>query len=126
MRGVMRRADRPVVVTSAERSQEEQLRTRQTRYIAMMSIRVAALIIAAVLITVQPPLLWLWLALCAIGMIIIPWVAVIMANDRLPKDRHRLRRPDRSGSSASGMPASAGPKQVPSGRDPDAHEDPPR
>jgi hypothetical protein len=88
---VKRRRPRPVLITDAQRSQEEQLRTRQTRYIVMMSIRVVALILAAVLVSVQAPLLWLWLTLCAVGMIVLPWVAVVLANDRLPKDRHRWR-----------------------------------
>lgn len=89
---VKQRTHRPVLITDAQRSQEDQLRTRQTRYILMMSVRVLALVVAAVLVTLQPPLLWLWLALCGVGMIVIPWVAVVLANDRLPKDRHRWRR----------------------------------
>jgi hypothetical protein len=89
---VGQRAERPVLITDAQRSQEDQLRTRQTRYILMMSVRVLAVILAAILVSVQPPLLWLWLSLCAVGMVIIPWVAVVLANDRLPKDRHRWRR----------------------------------
>lgn len=97
-----RRAGRPVVITDAERSQEDQLRTRQVRYIVMMSIRIVCLIVAAILVGVQPPLLWLWLALCAAGMIAIPWIAVVLANDRLPKERHRWRRhrPDQTSPAA--------------------------
>lgn len=89
---MIRRGHRPVLITEAERSQEDQLRTRQNRYIAMMSIRVVCLLTGAILVGVQAPLLWLWLALCAAGMIVIPWVAVVLANDRLPKERHRWRR----------------------------------
>ena len=89
---VGQRAERPVLITDAQRSQEDQLRTRQTRYILMMSVRVLAVIVAAILVSLQPPLLWLWLSLCAVGLVIIPWVAVVLANDRLPKDRHRWRR----------------------------------
>jgi hypothetical protein len=92
MGGVKQRAHRPVLITDAQRSQEDQLRTRQTRYILMMSIRVLALVVAAVVVTLQPPLMWLWLALCAVGMVLVPWVAVVLANDRLPKERHRWRR----------------------------------
>lgn len=89
---VRQRADRAVLITDAQRSQEDQLRTRETRYILLMSVRVLAVILAAILVSVQPPLLWLWLSLCAVGMVIIPWVAVVLANDRLPKDQHRWRR----------------------------------
>jgi hypothetical protein len=106
---VKRRAGRPVLITTAERSQEDQLRTRQVRYLAMMSIRVVCLLAAAILFTTQPPLLWLWLSLCAAGMIVIPWVAVVLANDRLPKERHRWRRhrPGRAG--PGGLPAGGAP-----------------
>jgi hypothetical protein len=92
MGGVKQRAQQPVLITDAQRSQEDQLRTRQTRYILMMSVRVLALVVAAVVVSLQPPLMWLWLALCAIGMVLVPWVAVVLANDRLPKERHRWRR----------------------------------
>lgn len=89
----MRRdAGRPVLITDAEHSQEDQLRTREVRYVVMMSIRVLCLIAAVILISLRPPLLWLWLALCAAAMISIPWVAVVLANDRLPKQQHRWRR----------------------------------
>lgn len=83
---------RPALITDAERSQEDQLRTRTVRYLILMGLRVASLLVAALLITIRPPLLGLWLLLCALGMIIVPWVAVVLANDRLPKDRHRWRR----------------------------------
>jgi hypothetical protein len=89
---VRRRAHRAVLITDAPRSQDDQLRTRQTRYILLMSVRILSLIVAAVLVSLQPPLLSLWLALCAVGMIVVPWLAVVLANDRLPQDRHRLRR----------------------------------
>lgn len=89
---VNRREARPVLITNAERSQEDQLRTRQNRYIAMMSLRVVCLVAAVVLASLQPPLVWLWVALCAAGMILLPWIAVVLANDRLPKERHRWRR----------------------------------
>ena len=84
---------RPILITDAQRSQEEQVRSRELRYLLMMSVRVACLVLAAVLVSVEAPLLWLWLPLCAAGMIIIPWLAVVLANDRPPKDRHRPRRP---------------------------------
>lgn len=92
MDDVMRRERDPVLITDAERSQEDQLRTRETRYVVMMSVRVICLVAGAILVSARPPLLWLWLSLCAVGMIIIPWVAVVLANDRLPKERHRWHR----------------------------------
>ena len=77
----------PVLITNAARSQSDQLRSRQIRYVTMMSARAACLIIGAVLVSVRPPLLPLWLVLCAAGMILLPWAAVLIANDRPPKSR---------------------------------------
>jgi Protein of unknown function (DUF3099) len=89
---VKRGAQRPVVITDAHRSQEAQLRTRQIRYLIMMSIRAVCLILAAVLVTLKVPLLPLWLILCVSAMVLLPWLAVILANDGPPKEEHRLSR----------------------------------
>lgn len=83
---------KPALITDAERSPAEQMRTRQIRYGVMMGIRALLLIIATVLVMVEVPLLWLWLVLCGIGMVLLPWMAVLVANDRLPKEKHRLSR----------------------------------
>ncbi|HEY8472957.1 MAG TPA: DUF3099 domain-containing protein [Natronosporangium sp.] len=112
-----RRADRPIVITDAERSQEDQLRTREVRYIVMMSLRAASLVAAVVLFTLQPPLLWLWLAICAVGMILLPWIAVVLANDKLPKEQHRWRR-HRPGPARSLPPPAPG--ELPAARTIDA------
>ena len=98
-RGVQlkRGAPRPVIITDAERSRDDQLRTRQIRYLIMMSIRAVCLIVAAVLVSTKVPLLPLWLALCVAAMVLLPWLAVILANDRPPKEEHRLSRRFRSG-----------------------------
>jgi hypothetical protein len=108
---VKRRPGRPVLITDAERSQEDQLRTREIRYVTMMLIRAGCLVLGAILFTVRPPLLWLWLVLCAIGMITLPWIAVVLANDRLPKERHRWRRHRHDDPNARELP-SAPPGQV--------------
>ena len=77
----------PVLITNAARSQSDQLRARQIRYVIMMSARAGCLIIGAVLVSVRPPLLPLWLILCAAGMVFLPWAAVLIANDRPPKTK---------------------------------------
>lgn len=87
---VRRQPDRPILITDAQRSQSEQLRSRQTRYVLMMLIRAGIVIVGAVLVGVRAPMLWLWLPLCGLGMILIPWLAVILANDRPPKEKYRL------------------------------------
>jgi hypothetical protein len=78
------------LITDAERSQAEQLRSREIRYVLMMSLRAGCLILAGVLVGLRVPLLGLWLPLCGLAMIVLPWLAVILANDRPPKDQHRL------------------------------------
>ncbi|WP_433320961.1 DUF3099 domain-containing protein [Micromonospora chersina] len=85
-----RQAYQPILITDASRSQDDQLTSRQKRYVLMMGIRVACLVIGAVLVGVKAPLLWLWLPLCGLGMVLIPWLAVLLANDRPPKEEHRL------------------------------------
>jgi hypothetical protein len=77
----------PVLITNAARSQSEQLHSRQIRYVAMMSVRAGCLILGAILISVKPPLLPLWLILCVAAMVFLPWAAVLIANDRPPKSR---------------------------------------
>jgi hypothetical protein len=65
-----------------------------------MSLRAGCLILGAVLISMQPPLLPLWLILCAAGMVFLPWAAVLIANDRPPRSRaERLAAEQRSAQS---------------------------
>ena len=76
-----------VLITDAARSPSDQLRSREIRYVTMMSARVACLILGGVLISLKVPLLPLWLILCAAGMVFLPWAAVLIANDRAPKSK---------------------------------------
>jgi hypothetical protein len=92
----VKRDRRPVVITDAQRSPGDELRSREKRYLLMMSVRAVCLVAAAVLVSVHAPLLWLWLPICGFGMIALPWLAVILANDRPPKPKYRLvNRPRR-------------------------------
>jgi Protein of unknown function (DUF3099) len=88
--GDMRRT--PILITDAKISQEEELRRRERRYLLMMGLRALCVILAAVLVMLKVPLLVVWLPLCGVGMVLLPWLAVILANDRPPKDQHRLKR----------------------------------
>ncbi|WP_407653482.1 DUF3099 domain-containing protein [Actinoplanes oblitus] len=76
-----------MLITDAARSPGDQLRSREIRYVTMMSARVGCLILGGVLISAQVPLLPLWLVLCAAGMVFLPWAAVLIANDRAPKSK---------------------------------------
>jgi sterol desaturase/sphingolipid hydroxylase (fatty acid hydroxylase superfamily) len=88
---VRRPGERPVLITDAARSQDDQLRSRERRYVLMMLIRAVCVVVFAILVGTRPPLLWLWLVLTGVAAVLIPWLAVILANDRPPKDKHRLR-----------------------------------
>lgn len=88
----VRRRARPVVITNAEQSQDDQLHYREVRYLLMMSVRAVCLVAAAVLAAVHAPLLWLWIPICLFGMIAVPWLAVILANDR-PRRRRTSAPP---------------------------------
>jgi hypothetical protein len=77
----------PVVITDAPEDPERELRHREIRYVTMMLVRVLCLVGAALVVAQKPPLWGLWAALLAIATVVIPWIAVVLANDRPPKKR---------------------------------------
>ncbi|MEQ4303201.1 DUF3099 domain-containing protein [Plantactinospora sp. B6F1] len=111
-----RQAYQPILITDASRSQDDQLRSRQRRYIVMMSIRAVCIVVGAILVGAKAPLLWLWLPFCAAGMVLIPWLAVLLANDGPPKEQHRigakLRRRQRHEPSPRALSAEERPHRV--------------
>ncbi|RFU19007.1 DUF3099 domain-containing protein [Geodermatophilus marinus] len=89
-----RRPD-PVLITEAEPSLADQHAARKRRYVLTMAVRALSLVLAAVFYQT----LWLAVIFAVLGTVL-PWVAVLMANDRPPKkklDVHRYDapRPDR-------------------------------
>ena len=88
------RKQEPVLITSAEPSLAEQHAARKKRYAIMMATRGVCIVLAAVFYQVP----WLML-IFAIAGAVLPWMAVIMANDRPPKSKLRMHnstpRPDR-------------------------------
>jgi hypothetical protein len=84
----------PILITDADEDPEKELRRREIRYVAMMLLRAACLIGGAAIVVTKPPLWGLWAVLCVIGMVLLPWLAVILANDRPPK---RRRAPSHTG-----------------------------
>jgi sterol desaturase/sphingolipid hydroxylase (fatty acid hydroxylase superfamily) len=102
---------RAVVITDAQPSHDDQLRSRQVRYLTMMSVRAGCLILAAVLVATKPPLLGLWLVMCVAAMVLLPWLAVLIANDRPVKEQHRLRH--REQRAATDAPNVLGAREAP-------------
>ncbi|NUO58851.1 MAG: DUF3099 domain-containing protein [Hamadaea sp.] len=91
----------PILITDAEPSLDKQRHSREIRYLLMMSLRAVCLIVGSVLAVMQVPLLWLWLLLCGLGMVFLPWMAVLVANDRPVKPEHRWRHKPRAATGTS-------------------------
>jgi Flp pilus assembly protein TadB len=78
------------VITEAEESIPAQLRRREIRYAWMMGLRAVCIVAAVLITTADVPYAMVWVGLCILGMILLPWMAVLVANDRLPKKDSRF------------------------------------
>lgn len=77
----------PVLITDAARSYEEDLKARKKRYGLMMGMRIPCMVLAAVFY--QTP----WIAVTLLILSIpLPWMAVLIANDRRPIKREVVNR----------------------------------
>lgn len=81
---------RPVLITAAAPAYEEQHRARVRKYLTIMSFRIPALILAAVAYGIWHNGL-ISLAIVAVS-IPLPWIAVLIANDRPPRRAEEPRR----------------------------------
>jgi len=77
----------PILITEAPLSPRAELDYRRKRYAITMGIRVVCLILAAAFHTI----IWLW-PIFALGALALPWIAVLLANDRLPSNSSRFQR----------------------------------
>jgi hypothetical protein len=82
-----------VLITDAAEDPEVELRRREIRYVAMMLFRALCLIAAALIAVQKPPLWGLWAGLCSLGAVVLPWLAVVIANDRPPRKRAPVPTP---------------------------------
>jgi DUF3099 family protein len=83
---------RPVLITAAAPAYEVQHRQRVRKYLTLMSFRIPALILAAVAYG-----MWhngLISLLILVASIPLPWMAVLIANDRPPRSADEPRRFD--------------------------------
>ncbi|KDN16437.1 DUF3099 domain-containing protein [Amycolatopsis rifamycinica] len=80
----------PVLITGAASSQEEQLAARKRKYLLMMSCRIPCLVLAGIFHGTW----WLAMAVLAIS-VPLPWMAVLIANDRPPRKTEKISRFDR-------------------------------
>ncbi|SEO39185.1 DUF3099 domain-containing protein [Trujillonella endophytica] len=89
-----RRAE-PVLITEAAPSLTEQHAARKRRYVLTMGVRLISVVLAAAFYQT----LWLAIFFAVVGTVL-PWIAVVMANDAPPKkrvdpNRYRPSPPDR-------------------------------
>lgn len=75
--------DRPALITTAPESPDAEFERRRKRYAIMMAIRAACVIAAGLVYRVSIVLA----VVCLVGGAIIPWCAVVIANDGPPKKR---------------------------------------
>ncbi len=73
-----RRRDRAILVTSAATSRTDQINTRQRRYLITMAARTLLFVGAIVLFR------GVWRYLAIGGSLVLPWLAVVVANAGLP------------------------------------------
>ncbi len=81
---------RPVLITKAALPYEEEHRQRVRKYLTLMSLRVPALLFAAIAYNI-----WHtgWISMLIVAASIpLPWMAVLIANDRPPR---RMEEPGR-------------------------------
>ncbi len=85
----MSNPEHPVLITEAEPSYEDQLAARKRKYAIMMGSRIPCLLLAMVFYDT-----W-WLALAFIVLSIpLPWMAVLIANDRPPRKSEKANKHD--------------------------------
>jgi hypothetical protein len=102
----VKRRNQPVLITDADEDPEKEIRRREIRYVSMMLLRAVCLIGGAIIVVQKPPLWGLWASLCVAGMVLLPWFAVILANDRPPRKRQPVPPPGRTASPTQpGLPA---------------------
>ncbi|WP_028929748.1 DUF3099 domain-containing protein [Pseudonocardia asaccharolytica] len=81
------RKPEPVLITDAAMSHEEEIEVRKHRYKILWGLRLPFMVLAAVFYQIP------WLAVTLLVLSIpLPWMAVIIANDRLPKKAERPSR----------------------------------
>jgi hypothetical protein len=80
----------PVLITAAEPSYDEQFAARKRKYMLMMGIRIPCLVLAGIFHQT-----W-WLALVFVAISVpLPWMAVLIANDRPPRKAEVVSRYER-------------------------------
>ncbi|WP_137724769.1 DUF3099 domain-containing protein [Prescottella subtropica] len=83
----------PALITEAAQSIDEQHRARVRKYLTIMSFRVPALILAALAYGAFGNA-WISVGIIAAS-VPLPWIAVLIANDRPPRSKDEPSRYDK-------------------------------
>jgi Protein of unknown function (DUF3099) len=121
VRGIRSQSRRPVRITEARSSGDEQFEQRRRKYLIMMTGRAVCIVAAALCLSISG---WLSAAFVA-GALVLPWTAVLIANDRPPKEALRFRRfvPGLGGPAALAASASRTERHAPTNTtQPDGHD----
>jgi hypothetical protein len=81
-------SDRPILITEAPVNADDEYDRRRKRYLVMMTLRAVCIVGAASTFTLSG---WLAAGFVAAA-VVLPWSAVLIANDRPPKQELRFRR----------------------------------
>ncbi|HEU5111264.1 MAG TPA: DUF3099 domain-containing protein, partial [Micromonosporaceae bacterium] len=92
------RDDTPVLITAAAPSHDDEHAARKRKYMTMMALRLPCLILAAVFYETSWGLALAFLLLS----IPLPWMAVLIANDRPPRKAEEVNRFQRGGRAIEG------------------------
>jgi Protein of unknown function (DUF3099) len=96
--------DGPILITEAQVSYDEEFAARKKRYSLIMACRIPCLLLAGVFgIAFE----WPWVAVAFIVLSVpLPWVAVLIANDRPAKKAEKKNRYQRGSTSLGAVPES--------------------
>ena len=82
--------DDPVLITEASPSFDDEFAARKKRYSLIMAMRIPCLVLAGVFgIGFNLPIV---AVLFIVASVPLPWVAVLIANDRMPKKSQKVNR----------------------------------
>lgn len=81
-------ADRPILITEAPVNADDEFDHRRKRYLFMMTLRALCIVGAASTFHLSG---WIAAAFVAAALVL-PWAAVLIANDRPPKQELQFRR----------------------------------
>ena len=88
MRPSRHHPDRPILITEAPENADDEFDRRRKRYLVMMALRAICIVGAASTFTTSG---WIAAGFVAAALVL-PWSAVLIANDRPPKQELRFRR----------------------------------